>query len=53
MKEIIEKLEKNFYEGLNRIRPHIVGHNTAQNLIIDSFTQAIQALQQKEVSRVS
>lgn len=46
--EKINELEKNFQSGMEQIMPHIVGHKTAQNLIIDSFKEAIQALQQQE-----
>lgn len=43
----INELEKNFQSGMEQIMPHIVGHKTAQNLIIDSFKEAIQALQEE------
>lgn len=46
--ELIKQLEKNFYEGLDRIKPHIVGHMTATNLIVNSFQEAIQAISQSE-----
>lgn len=46
--EKINELEKNFQSGMEQIMPHIVGHKTAQNLIIDSFKGVIQALQQNK-----
>jgi hypothetical protein len=41
--ELIEKLKQDFKDGLYLIEPHIIGHKTAKNLIVNSFNEAIQA----------